>query len=160
MKEIYKGYLIRKDGAVFKVLSNKTIKKLKNSQHGNGYSTVSINGKNRYVHRLVAEAFVPNPENKEEVNHIDGCRSNNNATNLEWVTKIENMRHAKEVLKKDWCMVRKPVLVSTGIGEQLYFNSCADAERFLFGKRTRIIDSWIRKRGFYNKNGVFCTLKD
>lgn len=63
------------------------------------YQTVFLsNGKvkQHYVHRLVATAFIPNPLNKEQVNHKDGNKLNNNLSNLEWVTKSENQIHAIE----------------------------------------------------------------
>lgn len=47
----------------------------------------------KYAHQLVAETFIPNPDNKPEINHIDSNRMNNHVSNLEWVTRKENVRH-------------------------------------------------------------------
>ena len=59
----------------------------------NGYIRVYIYGKTYLLHRLIALTFIPNPENKEQVNHIDGNKTNNNITNLEFVTNKENQIH-------------------------------------------------------------------
>ena len=71
----------------------------------NGYARVSLvtepgKFKNYRVHRLVANHFIPNPENKKTVNHIDGDKRNNAVDNLEWASNYENNRHYQDVLKK------------------------------------------------------------
>ena len=67
-----------------------------------GYRRVRINNKPILTHRLVAKTFIPNPDNKPQVNHIDGNKENNHVSNLEWVTAKENIAHALYTnLRKD-----------------------------------------------------------
>ena len=85
-----------------KVISVKTNKVLSPEINSKGYLRVDLydsTGKKKHykVHRLVAEAFIPNPENKPQINHIDGNTQNNSITNLEWCTSSENMNHAKKL---------------------------------------------------------------
>lgn len=82
---------------------------LSGSVHRDNYILVTLHGKQRPIHRLVAEAFIPNLERKPEVNHIDGNKMNNAADNLEWVTSSENQKHAV-----DNCLQPKPVKTYCG----------------------------------------------
>jgi hypothetical protein len=66
------------------------------------------------IHRLVAEAFIPNPDGKTQVNHIDGNKLNNVVSNLEWVTPKENQQHRINVLKKDCVGVNNPMYGKSG----------------------------------------------
>ena len=67
---------------------------LAGSYHSDGYIFTNIHGDQIPIHRFVAEMFIPNPDNKPEVNHKDGNKMNNSASNLEWVTRSENQEHA------------------------------------------------------------------
>jgi len=86
-----KEYFVTKEGDIISTAKGKP-RKLKPNDNYSGYLYVNIKNKNFYVHRLVATAFIPNPENKREVNHKDGDRSNNRVENLEWVTPSENRK--------------------------------------------------------------------
>ena len=90
----FPGYQVSNCG---RVRNNKTRKILK-PYLTRGYYRVSLcndsGRKYKLIHRLVAEAFLPNPDNKSDVNHINGCKTDSNVCNLEWVTASENMSHA------------------------------------------------------------------
>lgn len=77
--------------------SNTHLHLMRPSEHKDGYYmlvfTRNYKRKMKYIHRLVAETFIPNPNNLLEVNHKDGNKQNNKVNNLEWCSRLENIRH-------------------------------------------------------------------
>ena len=94
--EGFPDYIITSHGRVLSLKYDK-MNELNQRKIRNGYMLVNLhkNGKRyyKYVHRLVAQAFIPKPENKTEVNHIDEDKTNNHVSNLEWLTHKQNLNH-------------------------------------------------------------------
>lgn len=87
------------------VLNSKTGRLIKHQNNGNGYKKITLTHLGvqvqLYVHRLVADIYIPKVKDKNQVNHIDGDKSNNYFKNLEWVSNSENQMHAHKIgLKK------------------------------------------------------------
>lgn len=101
----FPDYYISDSGDVYSRNYKRTgkIKKMKSYKQPCGYLLIMLskNGKtyHKYIHRLIADMFIPNPYNKPQVNHIDGNKTNNALQNLEWVSAKENALHAVHVLK-------------------------------------------------------------
>lgn len=96
----YEGlYSVTEDGHIYRYVYNRAIEVAQRKNSNNGYLLITLHKgggvrTDACVHRVVAETFIPNPENKKCVNHIDGNKTNNVVSNLEWVTPSENTRHA------------------------------------------------------------------
>ena len=117
------------------------------------------------VHRLVAEAFIENKDGKEHVNHIDGDKRNNRASNLEWSTNLENARHA--INNGLWDNVfeasrrtneaRKVSVIATSAetGEVLMFDSVSDAEKHFNSRHISAVLNGKRAKakGYYFERG-------
>lgn len=93
-----KKYLFNKTGVLVSIKANGSHKVIKPRTDRAGYATVRLfkDGKTStcYLHRLIAQSFIPNPVNKSFINHKNGEKTDNWYENLEWVTHAENVQHA------------------------------------------------------------------
>lgn len=151
-KEIkgFEQYLITDTGTV---INSKTNKVLKPCNNGNGYLYVSLGSKNhRYIHRLVAEAFIPNPDNLPQIDHIDTDKTNNNESNLRWVTKQQNMNNPitlariQKTPSGSNSRIAKPVIgYSVKDNSVIKFDSIIEASNYV-GCKPSSISNCIAKR--------------
>ena len=146
--ENYPDYLVSDSGRICSLRTG-LIKACENSR---GYMLVSLDGKVQRLHRVVAKAFIPNPNKKEMVNHKDGNPKNNKAENLEWNTNGENQKHRYSELKKS--NKRKAVAkTKNGLIVDIYdsIRDCERAERLPEDSLRDIIRKNVLRHGFYFK---------
>lgn len=139
MKEVWKDvedyeglYQVSNFGNLY---SNYVKRNLQLSLDECGYKQVILvkNGvrKRHLLHRLVAQVFIPNNENKPQVNHIDENKTNNNVSNLEWVTSKENINHGtrteRQIYTQRIIQKSRPVICSNGV----IYRSTREASRLL-----------------------------
>lgn len=154
----FPNYTITDDGHVYSLNYMNTGKKnkLKPRIDKYGYHTVHFRRDgmhiNKSIHRLVAEHFIPNPENLPQVNHIDGDKANNNVSNLEWCTNSHNINHA---LNLKLINIEIPVIqldINNNIVSK--YRSISEASR-ITGINRRHINDCCKNNKYYKSAGGY-----
>ena len=157
--EEFENYKINEYGVI---IHKKKNHELKHSINEKGYHKVILQKGNKHlktgVHRLVAKAFVPNPNNYKEVNHIDENKNNNHYSNLEWCNRKQNINHSiqsgKFIIKKVAQYDKNNELIKI-------YSSCSEAERETGIHRTHICKCVLGRYGFKTAGGyIWKSVKD
>ena len=121
-------YSIRRVGLHGRKIGGRILKPI---QSRGGYIQVGLskNGKMKfkYIHRLVAEAFIPNPNGLPQVNHKDEIKDNNSVENLEWCTSKYNSNYGTSIERRVKAQSKKVMAVNIKTGEVMRFNSTVEA---------------------------------
>lgn len=138
VKGFEEQYLVSDDGRIYSLVK----KRLRATPLHKGYPIVMLykndghRGYTKQVHRIVAEAFIPNPDGKRTVNHINGDRSDNRVENLEWASYREQIEHRFNILKSTKTSNRPVLCLDTGET----FASISEAAQKKKSSRSRIWD--------------------
>lgn len=124
-------YLISSFGRLWGIRKKRFIKPYCNEWGYFSYGSIDNFGKRKcwLLHRLVGIAFIPNPDKKSEINHINGIKTDNKIDNLEWVTSKENRAHALHKLgvNMGFGYIRVRPVIASNDREEIYFFSISDA---------------------------------
>lgn len=152
-------YEVSSKGRVRSIRNNMVMKQ---SKHYKGHMFLYLyndsSRKKFFVHRLVAEAFIPNPEKKDVVNHIDEKKQNNRVENLEWMSGAENTRlyHRNKMMRQEWVKAQCANGHLFGNGAEVCFkDQCpeCDGEIVAFVQRRIMTISVAKAKGFIWSRG-------